>query len=158
MAPDPTTIIASMKAIGGVLGQFQDTPLKSAVIELQGHLITLQNIAMELQGELAESQRRVRDLEGQLAAKSTDPRAGLAIHNGVWWRGNPSNQVGPDGPLCPTCLDDGKGERILQKDPSNPQYAKCHVCRNNYKAWPDVDIGPGIYGVAKRSPWLDPSY
>ena len=133
VAIDPSTIGATLKAIGSVVSQFSDTPLKQQVIDLQNLLIQLQSDVIAMQVELADAHSRTRDLEARLATRSLNPRDGLAFERGVWWASD-SREHDENGPFCPACLDDGH-RRSLRVP--NGVDAQCPKCETWYTPWPE---------------------
>lgn len=126
------TGMASLSAMGATIKQFKDTPFKSALIELQNHVIDVQGLVMALQNEFAVAHARIRDLEEAQA----DVTAGLEMDRGVYWKGG-SREHGVDGPYCAKCVGTDR-KRVTMTDLSDGA-ARCPHCKTViHGVWPEL--------------------
>lgn len=128
--PDPATVFSSLNAARNVLKQFENTPLKAQLIDLQGMIIDAQAAAFEMQTQLQDAQRRIRQLEDQAQQK-----AQVTWDRDAYWIG-PSREMSADGPFCIPCKDSKQHLVHMYKD--GPDWARCPSCQHLAKVWPEL--------------------
>ena len=128
---EPATIAASFSAMRAVISRYSDTPLKAAIIELQGLLVDIQGKTMELQQELHESQLRVRELE-----EAASQRTLVEWDRHAYWKPHADRMsFTPGGPFCTRCFDENT--KLIRLEAWHPHNAHCPVCDLYPTIWPE---------------------
>jgi hypothetical protein len=138
---DPSTALATLKAVASIAKQSDNIPLQSQIIELQMQVMELISQNMSQQQELVTARARIIALE--VAAGSE----GMQFDRNAYWTGA-SRENSEDGPYCPACWGDRR-KKVHMTQMANPSFARCGSCRHEALVWPEKTPPPPQWGTGR---------
>jgi hypothetical protein len=128
MMTDPSTALATVKAIAGVAKEAGKIELYAQILDLQGQI-----------SDMIEADRqktaRIHELEDQLKMQSQ-----VEFRRNSLWTGPTDEEK--DGPFCATCY----GTKKVLVRLTNAGYEKstysCGSCKENFRVFPERYVAP----------------